>query len=100
MVPKIVWSPEAIDTYNAIIQYLHDEWTDREVYHFGKKVAFKIHILQMQPKSGRLLNNRRAIYRTLIHKKTTLVYRYRVRKNEIELVTFWNNAQNPKRLKY
>jgi plasmid stabilization system protein ParE len=100
MVSEIIWSAGAIDTYNAIIQYLYDEWTDKEVRNFGKRVDAKLQILRLQPRIGRLVNKKGNVHRTLVHKKITLVYRCKLRKNEIELVTFWNNLQDPKRLKY
>ena len=100
MVSQIIWSDGAIDTYNAIIKYLEDEWTDKEINNFATRVSDKLQALQMQPRMGRLVSKKYKVYRTLVHKRISLVYRYKPVKKEIELVTFWNNLQDPKRLKY
>ena len=36
----------------------------------------------------------------LITKHNTLYYRIKIRKQEIELITFWDNWQNPEKLAY
>ncbi len=100
MVSEIIWSGRSIDTYNAIIDYLLKEWTDKEIYNFATRVSDKLKILKLQPRIGMVVNKRQNIYRTLVHKRVTLVYHYKPLKKEIELVTFWQNSQNPKRLKY
>jgi len=100
MVRKIIWSPEAIDTYISIIEYLEKEWTEREVRNFMLRVHEKLGILSQQPLIGRLSSKKRNNYRTLINKHTTLVYHYKPIKKEIELVSFWNNAQDPRKLKF
>jgi hypothetical protein len=54
----------------------------------------------MQPKIGNQTSKNPAIFRTLVHKKITVVYKYKPLKKEIELITFWNNQQDPKKLKF
>ena len=99
MVSEITWSVDAVDTYNGIIEYLSDKWTEKEIVNFGKRVDQKLEVLQMQPRIGRRISRRYYIYRTEIHKRISLVYRFKPRRNEIELVTFWNTLQNPSRFK-
>ena len=100
MVPEITWSFDAINTYNSVIDYLQNEWTDKEVMNFANRTREKLQIIQLQPKIGRLVNKKLHIRRTLVHKKTTLFYRYRPNKKELELLLFWNNLQNPQRVIY
>ena len=99
MVNEIIWSPRAVKTYDAVIEYLLKEWTEREVRNFVLKVDQKLNLLQAQPRIG--VRGRKPNYhKTLVHKKVSLIYHYKPLKKEIELVTFWNNLQNPKRLRY
>ena len=100
MVDEIVWSPRAIVTYDNIINYLLKEWTEREVVNFVVKVESKLQLLQKQPFIGALTGKKPNYFKTLVHKKITVVYHFKPIKKEIELVTFWNHLQNPKRLKY
>jgi len=82
------------------MDYLQDKWSEREMRNFARAVYDKLRTLELQPKMGTLLNTKRRTYRTLVHKKVSLVYRYRLRRKEIELVVFWNNSQNPRRFRY
>ena len=100
MVQKIIWSPEALDTYISILEYLEKEWTEREIKNFIARVNEKLDILKQQPLLGRISNKKKKTYRTLINKHITLVYHYKPIKHEIELVTFWNNLRNPKSFKF
>ena len=95
MVCKIIWSPNALATYISVIEYLEKEFTQREVDNFILRVRDKLKILQLHPLIGHPTGKRRNIRRTLIHKKLALVYKFKPVKNEIEIISFWNNLQNP-----
>ena len=71
MVHKIIWSPEAIDTYISILEYLEKEWTEREVKTFIVRVNEKLDILKLQPVLGRISNKKKNTRRTLIDKRIT-----------------------------
>ena len=100
MVYKITWSLEALSTYLLAIDYLEKVWTEREVKNFIRLVDDKLQLLITQPRLGRPSMKVKNVHRTVIHKRITLVYRHKPIKKEIELVTFWNNWQNPEKLKY
>ena len=100
MVQKIIWSPESIDSYISILEYLEGKWTEREMDNFISRVHEKLDILKQQPLLGRISNKRKKTYRTLIDRHTTLIYHYKPIKQEIELVAFWGNSRDPKKNKY
>jgi len=100
MVNQIEWSVKAQDTFDGIIAYLESEWTPREVANFINRVSEKLELLRVFPKIGVPNSKKKNSYRTLIHKKVSLVYHYKPIRKEIVLITFWNNLQDPKRLKY
>jgi len=95
MVSEIIWSPKAIETYIAIIEYLNAAWSKSEVEKFQIRVIEKLAILETHPRIGRPIMKGRRVYRTVLHKRITLVYHYYPAKRQIELITFWNNYQNP-----
>jgi plasmid stabilization system protein ParE len=99
MVYSVIWSDLAVKTYISNIQYLETQFTETEIKAFITAVQRKIALLRTQPRLGRLTNKRENVRVTVIHKRVTLIYRYRPIKHEIQLVRFWNNYQNPKRLK-
>ena len=100
MVLKIIWSPEGVDTYVSILEYLEKEWTDKEVKNFITRVGEKLEILKDQPNLGRASDKRRNTYRTVINKQISLIYHYKPIKKEIELLAFWHTSRNPGKLKF
>ena len=100
MVSEIVWSEDAIASYNQVITYLHEKWTEKEIHKFAIKVDRKLKLLQSQPRIGTLINKKHKFYRTLVQEKITLIYHYKPRKKVIELLLFRNNLQKQEQFKY
>ena len=95
---SIIWMPEALATFDDRIEYLKIHWTEREITNFNKRVADYLEILRNEPfigKKGRLNN----IHIGFIIKEVSLVYRIKVLRNEIELISFVDNRQNPKKIR-
>lgn len=100
MAYKIVWSAEAQATYLSIIEYLEINWTEKEIIKFVTRVHLKLGLLCQHPAIGIPHKKRYNIYKTLVHKHVSLVYHIRLQKKEIVLLTFWDNRQAPRKLKY
>ena len=99
MVQKIIWSNLAIRTYIGNIDYLQQEWTQKEIDNFINATERKLALLKLQPTIGALTNKRLHIRKTLIGKRILLIYRYKPRKEEIELLHFFNTWQHPGKMK-
>ncbi len=100
MAYKIIWSAEARQTYFSIIDYLHTEWSDKEIVNFVNRVNYKLDLLVTQPNLGATHKRKYNIHKTVIHKHTSLVYHVKPIKKEIVLLTFWDGRQNPLKLKH
>ncbi|OCX51873.1 hypothetical protein BEL04_17865 [Mucilaginibacter sp. PPCGB 2223] len=46
---EIAWSPKAIEGYNAIITYLEENWTEREIRNFVKESDEVFALLKEHP---------------------------------------------------
>jgi plasmid stabilization system protein ParE len=99
MVYKVVWTPEALQTYLQVISYLENKWTEREVKNFAKGVENKIELLKKFSGIGSPFDKKRRLRKTLVHKQVQLYYRIRLQKRQVELVSFWNTYQNPNKLR-
>jgi plasmid stabilization system protein ParE len=99
MVQKVIWSNLAIRTYLDNISYLQQEWTQKEIDNFIEATERKLELLKYQPNKGALTNKRLHTRKTLIIKRILLIYRYKSRKNEIELLRFFNTWQHPGKMK-
>lgn len=96
----IKWSDEAKKTFDDNIQYLIREWTDNEIANFIKATDLKILNIELNPKIYRRSEKNPSIRKAGINKNVTLFYKHFPSKKEVVLLTFWNNRQNPKKLKY
>ncbi len=99
MVCEVIWSPFALQTYLGNIAYLQEEWTEKEVLRFTKAVDRKLDLLSQFPKVGSPSNKRTGLRKTIVVKRIILIYRYKPRKNVIELVQFFNTWQSPSKAK-
>lgn len=98
MVQKIIWSPLAVQTYVSNIEYLQKEWTQKEIDKFIAATERKLNLLKLQPNIGVITHKRNDVRKTLIVKRILLIYRYKKRKGEIELLRFFNTWQHPKKM--
>jgi len=99
MAYKIIWSAEADKTFEANIKYLEDNWSENEIINFVNKSFEIIDVISKTPLLFKQSKTSKRIRKALIVKQISLYYRINNSKNTIELITFWNNFQNPKKLK-
>jgi len=92
---KIVWTENAEDSFDLIIEYLQIKWSSKSAYKFIIKAFEIIELVQKNPllfqKSE--LNEVRQI---LVTKQTYLFYE--LRDDIIYLLYFWDNRRNPSEL--
>jgi plasmid stabilization system protein ParE len=94
---QIRWTPEAKISYFNILDYLQTKWGTNEIKNFVEKTNFVLHQIDKNPKMFKQSKSKN-IRIGLISKQTSLFYR--IKKSEIELLTFWDNRQDDKKLKY
>ena len=100
MAVLIKWSDEAVKTFDENIDFLMKEWSENEIRNFIKQTNVKIKSIELNPKLYRRSEKNPHIRRVGINRKIILFYQYFSTKKEVVLLTFWNNRQEPKKLKY
>jgi plasmid stabilization system protein ParE len=96
MVNQVEWSIKAQDTFDSIISYLEKEWTEKEVKNFVTRVYEKLELLRQFPEIGVPNIKKKNSYRTLIHKKVTLVYHYKPIKKKLYSLHFGTTCKTQK----
>jgi len=99
MALKARWTPEAEETFNAIIEYLENKWTDIEVRSFVQKSQKIISQIEKNPyqfKSSSFNEIRIAF----ITKHNSLLYCVNEQDGIIELYSFWDNRKDPQERPY
>lgn len=94
---QINWSNLAKNDYWDNIDYLLKEWTEKEAVNFIEKVDVVLQIISISPKTFQK-SGYKNIHFVPVTPQITLYYRIQ-NKSTVELVRFWNNYQNPKKLK-
>lgn len=95
MAKKIVFSPEANENLSDIVSYLVSEWSVNVGEKFLTILENKINTIKIFPLSHPSVKNN--IRACLINRQITLYYR--VNEIEIEVITLFDNRQNPDSLK-
>lgn len=95
---KVVWMAEASETFKYNVDYLLVEWGDQVCSDFILRVDEVIERIRSNPNIYPLVSKNDQIHRCVIVKQITLYYRI-VSPAQIDLLTFWNNFQNPESLK-
>ena len=90
------WTPLSIDTYVETVNTIQHRWTKREADAFEEKTAKTLSLIADTPEMFPLIK-RKKIRRCVLSKQTTLYYK--IKETEIELLLFWGNRKNPKKLK-
>jgi plasmid stabilization system protein ParE len=99
MALNVRWTPESEDTISDIINYLEQEWTEKEIRKFAQKTQKIILQIAKNPKMYKATGNEE-IRRAVITKQTSLFYHINEVSNLITLLAFWDNRKNPNDLIY
>lgn len=97
---KIIWTHTAKRSFQKILEYLFENWTNKELKNFIEETNHSLEQIKDNPyqfKASKITKNVRKGY---INKLVSFFYRVHSRKKEIQLLRFWDNRQNPKRTKY
>ena len=93
---KLVWTEESLENIKGIIKYLEDNWTEKEIKKFVRKLDHILNLIQNNPKlfpKADPINLRKAV----VTKQVSLYYR--IERREVHLLSLFDTRQHPDRLK-
>ena len=93
---SIKWLPEAEVTFALMIEYLEENWTVKEINSFVDRTEEVIGFIGQRPNQYHY-SKRKEVYRAVVTRQVSLYYR--INRGEIELLMFWDNRQDPEKLK-
>ncbi len=94
----VFWSDKAKITYNEVINYLEVKWTPKEIQDFIVRTESVIDKISNEPLLFPVYKSDDHVRQAVIHKTVVLIYLI-MEDNTINLITFWQTARNPKKLK-
>ncbi len=94
MAKEVVWSRQADKKFDHILDYLRRNWSEKEVVSFVQRTY---HILELLRHGNIAFRSsaKRQLREVLITKHNLLIYRES--KDRIELITFYDTRQQPKK---
>ena len=93
---KVVWTDEAIDNLEAILDYLDHVWTQREVDNFKKKLGKKIELIEQNPKIFPVSAYNPRLRKAVLSRQTTIFYE--IADDVVNLVYLFNSKQDIERI--
>ena len=93
---KVVWTDEAIDNLESILDYLDHIWTQRETDNFKKKLGKKIELIEQNPKIFPVSAYNPRLRKAVLSRQTTIFYE--IADHVINLVYLFNSKQDIQRI--
>ena len=94
---KIEWSVEAISNLDSIIDYLSNNWTNREICAFYKLLDKTLILISKNPDIFSNSELKSKVKRCVLSKQTTIYFE--VKAYNIVILTLFDNRKNPKSIK-
>jgi plasmid stabilization system protein ParE len=96
MAKRVVLSASAKTKLDALLLYLQQEWSEKVKREFIDKLDVKIRQVAHYPKSCPESSTFKNLYKCVVTKQTT--FYYRIKEEEIEIITLFDSRQDPKKL--
>ena len=94
---KILWTDFALSELENTIEYLEENWTERELRNLAVEIEETLNLLSHNPNLFQKSDIKKEIRRVVVAKHNTLYYR--INNNSIEIISFFSNRQSPKKRK-
>lgn len=94
---KLMWSDRAIADLKNIIDYLTENWTQREIQNFVRRLDKRLDLISNNPNVFPRTTRRKNVRKSVLTKHTVIYYE--TKSNMVTIVTLFDSRQNPKRLR-
>ena len=94
---KILWTDFALSEFEKTIEYLQENWTDRELRNLALAIEETLNLISHNPNLFQASELKKEIRRVVVAKHNTLYYR--IKDNTVEIISFFSNRQSPKKRK-
>ena len=94
---KILWTDFALKELEDTIEYLEENWAEKELQNLALNIEETLKLITQNPELFQVSEIKKNIRRAIILSHNTMYYR--VKNNQIEIISFFSNRQNPKKRK-
>jgi plasmid stabilization system protein ParE len=93
----LTWTELAEADIDTNLSYLKSEWGSQTALNFLYRLAESLELISTNPTTFKTINKRLNVRRFILNNRVSLYYQ--LRKNDVLLITFWNNNRSPKTLR-
>jgi plasmid stabilization system protein ParE len=93
---KLIWSDEALNNLKSIISYLENNWTEKEISKFVRKLDHQLELIAQNPRLFPKVDNSKA-RKSVLSKQISIFYS--IAKREINILFIHDSRKNPDMLK-
>ncbi len=90
---KILWTDYAVSELKETIEYLENNWTEKELRRFSSKLDHSIELISKTPKLFPASCEKKGVRKVVVEKHNNLYYR--IFENTIEILSLFSNQKNP-----
>jgi len=94
---KLMWSDRALADLKNTIDYLTENWTQREIKTFARKLDKRLAIISANPNLFPKTTKRKNVRKAVLTKHTVIYYE--ANENQVIIVTLFDPRQDPKKLR-
>jgi len=94
---KILWTDEAINNLEGILNYLNNRWTQREIDNFKNRLSRQISLIKQNPVLFPVSQYNTRLRKAVLSRQTTIFYE--VTGQIIYLVYLFSNMQDIEKIK-
>ena len=94
---KILWTDFALKELETTIEYLEENWTEKELRNLAIKLEETLSLISQNPNLFQSSEIKKNVRRAIVLSNNTLYYRFI--NNQVEILSFFSNRQSPKKRK-
>jgi plasmid stabilization system protein ParE len=96
---EVILSPLAEKKLNLLLEFLDNKWGANSKLKFLEKLEKEFELLESHPFRCKATQTYPNLFNCIVTKQTSAIYRVNKLKSTIEVVTLFDNRQNPEKLK-
>ena len=94
----VIWSARAKNTFLNVLDYLHANWTKKEIIQFNQRIQITLTTIQKNPGIFPASIKNQKIRKAIVDKNNSFYYKIDYYRQEIHLLTFFDCRQDPGKL--
>nr|WP_294925256.1 type II toxin-antitoxin system RelE/ParE family toxin [uncultured Flavobacterium sp.] len=96
MALKIIWTSQAVNGFNKVLDYLEENWTLKEILNLEKSIEQVFNQIRINPEQFPTSLRKKSLHKAIIDKNNYLVYKLNKEYRTVEIINFRGTKQKHK----